>query len=151
MKASRYNYIFTEGDSSYWFNGLERTFFALPAGLGEKIAEYLEQPTQLEEVSPRFYNKLVEKGFLVDDSVDELNIIRERNEQAINCREYFLIILPTLNCNFKCWYCIQDHIVSKMSLATIDKVKKHIAYMIDHEKRLQLFILNGLEESRLCF
>ena len=41
MKASRYNYIFTEGGSSYWFNGLERTFFALPAGLGEKIAEYL--------------------------------------------------------------------------------------------------------------
>ena len=75
MKASRYNYIFTEGGSSYWFNGLERTFFALPAGLGEKIAEYLEQPTQLEEVSPQFYNKLVEKGFLVDDSVDELNII----------------------------------------------------------------------------
>ena len=83
MKASRYNYIFTEGGSSYWFNGLERTFFALPAGLGEKIAEYLEQPTQLEEVSPQFYNKLVEKGFLVDDSVDELNIIRERNEQLI--------------------------------------------------------------------
>lgn len=41
-----------------------------------------------------------------------------------------LMILPTLGCNFKCWYCIQDHTASKMSPSTIDAVKRHIDYAI---------------------
>lgn len=42
--------------------------------------------------------------------------------------------MPTLNCNFKCWYCIQDHIPSKMSTETIEIIERHIDYMINVEK-----------------
>ncbi len=42
------------------------------------------------------------------------------------------VILPTLNCNFKCWYCIQDHIPSLMTEEVISLVKRHIKYVIEN-------------------
>lgn len=134
MKSSRYNYIFSEGNSSYWFNGIEQTFFKLPVQIGEKIEQMLHSPDEIEQVNFSFYRKLIDSGFLVEDNIDEVEIIRKRNEEAINRQDYFLIILPTLNCNFRCWYCIQEHVASKMSISTIEKIKRHIDYMIDVKK-----------------
>lgn len=134
MKSSSYNYIFSDGGFSYWFNGLEQTFFKLPIQIGEKLEKLLNQPNEIEKISSSFYKKLIDKGFLISNDIDELEIVRKRNEAAVNRQDYFLIILPTLNCNFKCWYCIQDHITSKMSLDTIENIKRHIDYMIDKQK-----------------
>ena len=52
------------------------------------------------------------------------------NTKAINKKDYYMVILPTLNCNFKCWYCIQDHIPSLMTEEVISLVKRHIKYVI---------------------
>ena len=134
MKVSRYNYILSKGCYSYWYNGLEHTFFRLPLSLGEKIRGIIENnPDSLLSLSESFYNKLKNNGFIVDD-VDELDTIRRKNEEAINKKDYFLVVLPTLNCNFKCWYCVQEHVASLMSDVTIEKIKNHIRYMIDEEK-----------------
>lgn len=58
---------------------------------------------------------------------------------------YSLIINPTLDCNFKCWYCYQKHPKERMSNETIDKVKKHIRYMVEEERipRLHLGWFGG--------
>lgn len=70
-------------------------------------------------------------GFIVPDDLDEIAHVRKKNFQALHSKDYFLIVLPTLNCNFSCWYCIQDHIDTIMSNETLEKVKKHIDYAID--------------------
>jgi len=79
-------------------------------------------------------NKLINNGFLIPKIRDELNIIRKKNKESINASNYFLIVLPTLNCNFSCWYCIQDHIKSVMSPNTINKIKAHIDKIIFEDK-----------------
>lgn len=135
MKASRYNYIIEKGSFSYWFNGIEHTFFKLPLDLGRKIKNILENDiSRLEQLNVAFWNKLATKGFIVNDDTDELNIIRQRYDEAIECKDYMLVVLPTLDCNFKCWYCIQNHLPSKMSFETLEKVKAHIDYMIREEQ-----------------
>lgn len=131
MKQSYYNFVFYDDKYSYWFNSLTRSYFRLSNGLGAKIETLLGDIPQLKELSPTMFDKLSSGGFIVDDEVDELSIIRENNETAIHSKDYFLIILPTLNCNFKCWYCIQDHIVSAMTSETQESIKRHIDYMID--------------------
>ncbi len=134
MKPSAYNYIFENNGYSYWYNGLEHSFFRLTSSLGEKIKHILNTPEILKSESQTFYENLISKGFLVEDSYDELNEIRKRNHDAKHHKNYFLVLLPTLNCNFNCWYCIQDHIPSMMSDQVIENVKRHIDYMVDSEK-----------------
>lgn len=140
MKTSNYNYIIEKNGYSYWYNGLEQSFFRLPAPLGRKISQELSDPQTLQKECPSFYQNLVNNGFLIEESVDELETIRERHNREKMRKDYFLVILPTLNCNFKCWYCIQDHVPSVMSSDTIESIKRHIDYMIDVEKIESLHI-----------
>lgn len=140
MKVSKYNYIIERGNTTYWYNGLEHTYFKLPLELGRKVESVVNSPEYLELLPQSLLEKLVAGGFMVSDDTDELSVIRKRNEERINQKDYLMIILPTLNCNFKCWYCIQDHIHSKMSLDTMDSIRKHIDYMIDIERITLLHI-----------
>lgn len=143
MKASIYNYIFNDERYSYWFQGLHRTFFILEQDLSKKIEEYISTSSKIEilkEFLPHFYENLVNKGFLICKSINELDIVEKKRKESINSKDYFLIILPTLNCNFNCWYCIQDHIPSIMSASTIDKVKKHIKQKVEKDKITSLHV-----------
>lgn len=140
MQVSNYNYILEKEGWSYWYNGLEHTFFRLPLSLGNKIKAMIEKPNTLYVANEHFYQKLVRNGFLIEDGVNELDLIRKRNDDEVNKKDYFLIVLPTLNCNFKCWYCIQDHIPSMMSIDTINKVKAHIDYMINERHIISLHL-----------
>lgn len=133
MKTSKYNYIIERGGVSYWYNGIEHIYFTLPLALGRKVKMLIDTAEQIELLPDVLSDKLASGGFIISDEVDELDVIRTKNEERINQRDYLLIILPTLNCNFKCWYCIQDHISSRMSVETMDSIKRHLDYMIEIE------------------
>ncbi len=134
MRTSKYNYVIFTSQYSYWYNGLEHTFFRLESSLGKKVEQLLDTPEALRDMTKVFYENLVQKGFLIEDGKDEIEVIRKRNEAMVNSKDYFLIVLPTLNCNYRCPYCIQDHIPSTMRPDVKEKVKKHIAYMVKDEK-----------------
>ena len=74
----------------------------------------MESDSTIHDIPESFRNKLFDNGFVIDDDCNEIDIIRNRNEKAIHSKDYMLVVLPTLNCNFKCWYCIQNHIPSMM-------------------------------------
>lgn len=133
MKSSFYNYIFYRNNYSYWFNGITKSHFRLSLDLGKKIEMLLFTPEVLLKQA-NVASKLINGGFLIPKETDELNIIREKNKESINAKNYFLVVLPTLNCNFSCWYCIQDHVKSVMSPNTINKVKAHIQKIIFEDK-----------------
>lgn len=133
MKSSYYNTIVNEKGLSYWFNALTFSYFALDRRLSDKVKSLLDTPGILRDNAPAFYDKLVDNGFLISEDHDELAEIRKHNDDAINSKAYKLTIIPTLNCNYKCWYCIQDHIPSIMSNDTVERIKRHIEYMIDVE------------------
>lgn len=134
MRRNKYTYVFYEADTSYWFNGISKAFFTLPRALGKKVESALSNPNILLEEIPDLYNKLKNENFIVNNEYNELEIVHKLYEESINNKDYMLILLPTLNCNFKCWYCIQDHIQSIMDKSTIEKVMKHIKYMVCIEK-----------------
>lgn len=91
-------------------------------------------------MSRTLYDKLTKTGFLIDDDIDELEIVRKYHKQAVESKNTLLVILPTLNCNYKCWYCIQDHVGERMDDHTIEKVKKAINRLINEEKITSLTI-----------
>lgn len=140
MKLSNYNIILYDDKYSYWFNSLNFKYFRLSAKVGKFMEGMLCNLDMLEKKHNQFFNKLKESGFIVEDSLDELPIIREKNRKAVFSKEAFLIIIPTLDCNYKCWYCIQNHIPSKMDDETMDKVKKFIHKLIVEESITSLHI-----------
>ena len=81
----------------------------------------------LEKDYPVFYKQLIETGCLVDENEDEALRLAERvREVDENMSSYRLTINPTINCNFKCWYCYEEHRKTKMLPETLEAVKKFI-------------------------
>lgn len=133
MRLSRYNFVLYSGEYGYWYNALTGSFFRLSSELSKKVENLLPDLSILEVEAKPLYDKLCDAGFIVSHSIDELDIIRQNHSNAVHSKEYFLIILPTLNCNFKCWYCIQEHLPSIMNVETFESIKKHIDYMVEEE------------------
>ncbi len=137
MKKSNYNFVLNKGNKSFWFNGITHHHFCLDIPLSSKLKSSLESQESLEFLksqTPSFYQKLVDKGFLVEDHVDELDIIRDCNKKVREAKNYFLVILPTMNCNFDCWYCVQNHVETVMTDVTIQKIQKHIQHVVEVDK-----------------
>lgn len=74
MKASNYNYIIYQNNQSYWYNGLEHTYFKLPKDLGLKIERLLTDKERIEFIPKVLKDKLSASGFIVPDNTDELSI-----------------------------------------------------------------------------
>lgn len=136
LKKSTYNIILhsPEGDSVYFYNTLTRCFFKCSIGLGNKISELLEDANLIEDISCSLLEKLLKGGFIVNNEINELDLVRSYHNREVNNKDYFLTVLPTLNCNYKCWYCIQEHIPSVMLDQTMNDIKAHIRYMIEVER-----------------
>lgn len=91
MKLSKYNFILYDSTYSYWFNALTRRFFRLSIDLGQKLEFMLNTDAdEIEKKANGFYIKLKECGFLMEDEIDELKIIRQNNELSIHNKDYFL-------------------------------------------------------------
>ena len=134
MKLSKYNYTLYDEEWGYWCNVLTLSYFRLNSSLSRKLEDALEDIENIDYLPKTIYDKLVEGGFVIEDNSDELEKVREYNQRAVEDKNYMMIVLPTLNCNYKCWYCIQDHVPSLMSESTMDKLKRHIDRMVDVEK-----------------
>lgn len=133
MKSSYYNYIFHDGGFAYWYNAMSGCYFRLSSGLSRKV-EYvlLNQIAQIPSLLPEaMIEKLTTNGFILPKEVNELDLLRQKHQDAVHRKNYFLVILPTLNCNYRCWYCIQKHVPSVMKDDTKAAIMRHLDYMID--------------------
>jgi len=98
----------------------------------------------LEDVHPDLYNALLAQGFIVPKETDEIQKVRELIK-SVDHRDdtYKLMILPTMNCNFKCWYCYETHIKgSKTSEVELKKIKLLIDNKFNEMKFLKKFDLS---------
>lgn len=120
MKASRYNRLFqTSGDVWLAFNGWSTALAEIEP---EKVALFralLSDPDGVPcdtEEKRAMREAMVDAHFLIPDEMDELatlksDILRDRFN-----RDYlYLTIAPTLNCNFRCDYCYEEHFKITMS------------------------------------
>ena len=81
----------------------------------------------LDENNESVYKFLMDKGFLVDEEIDEDAVEREEIERAKNNDgKLGLIIMPTDDCNFRCPYCYEDHEKRYMSKEYLDKIAKFV-------------------------
>ncbi len=134
-KLSQYNYLVPYEERVIYYNGISRHVFSLDKKEHERMQELLQDLVSFEANYTSVFNRFKEWGFVIDEEVDEIDVLRFRNRKEIySDRTYRLFINPTLECNFSCWYCYEKHPAGRMSDETMERIKKHIVYMIEQVK-----------------
>ncbi|WP_317165368.1 radical SAM/SPASM domain-containing protein [Chryseobacterium fistulae] len=140
MKSSHYNSFFDYENKKVGYNSLSNSFIILEpilfnlfeASINENIIE------DLQLVHEDLYTILVSNGFIINNEFDEFEEVKRISfDHDFNEKEYHLIINPTMNCNFKCWYCYETHIKdSKMTEETLQKIVTHVENILEDKKNI---------------
>lgn len=130
MKESKYNYFAQEDNQVICLNGISGHVFSISKEAHQEIKKILAAPNNPDH-DMDITKALCDLKFIIDDDIDELEILRTRNREAIRNKSYHLIVNPTLECNFRCWYCYEDHKVGHMEQPTIEAVKKFITKILE--------------------
>lgn len=125
-RYSKYNYhLDYHGDKMLLYNTCSDQIMVVENKLFQLFTECAENPQRLENLHPQFFESLNNKGFIVDDGVDEYEReVARLKDEAENNRCPQITINPTLDCNLRCWYCYEGHLCgSRMSEETFNSVK----------------------------
>ncbi|AUP81389.1 radical SAM/SPASM domain-containing protein [Flavivirga eckloniae] len=156
MKASRYNVFYPKADKIIGYNSISDNFIVLEPILHELFEASINENLidELKNVHLDLYDILIDKGFVINENINELEVIKGISDKTdYNDATYELIINPTMNCNFKCWYCYETHIKdSKMNSATLEKVVKFVDNVLEGKKgKLKNFTLEWFGGEPLLY
>jgi uncharacterized protein len=131
MKPSRYNYFIPYKIGTYLiFSGITKKFLILNDADYHRIKKVIIEENYH---NTKLCDDLYSAGFLVKDDFDEYKFIEAKFNEERNKNQYLLSVLPTYQCNFACWYCVQRHINGSMSRKIIEQIKKHIEkYLLEN-------------------
>lgn len=111
MKPSRYNFIWPTDDSERMmvFNSLTTSLVEV----GKTCIDLLNVPQfdydALPDAAKQFADGLKQGGFVLDDEVDELKILKfAYNSNKYDRMGIGFTVAPTLRCNFACTYCYEQ-------------------------------------------
>lgn len=128
-KASKYNRYVSVDNELYVYNLLSRSMICL----GDESLEGKLKSNSLSEFDKESLNVLERNRFICDDSVDEsLQIIRLQRKIKYGNKNARLTILPTLNCNFHCWYCYEEHTSRYMTEKECEILVKYCRNILDN-------------------
>ncbi|SDC74087.1 radical SAM/SPASM domain-containing protein [Geotoga petraea] len=142
MKVSKYNVITKMNKDNYILcNILYKSIISYKKDEHEKILLGLKGISKFPEI-----NKILfDNNFVINDEVNEeeiiINFMKKRilNENTLN-----LTIFSTLDCNFKCVYCYQNHIKeSNLSSENINYIIKFIERKINSKNNINLSWFGG--------
>ncbi|MBN9284786.1 MULTISPECIES: radical SAM protein [Flavobacterium] len=145
MKYSQFNSLLPyEGDKYSLYNSFNNNVIFLDPVLKELLeAGISEGIDNLQEIYPAFYEHLIDNKFLVEESLNEVEAVKKISTGVDeSLRFYTLTINPTMNCNFKCYYCYETHIKkSRMEVGEIQRIQKFIDNTAS-KKELEEFTLS---------
>lgn len=126
-KISKYTRYYILEDIHILYNMISDCFIALELAEFSDFFENRFNIVRIEDINPKLYETLVKYNIIVDESICEEQNLIESWHHADSDPEYVKItILPTLQCNLRCWYCYEDHnnnsILNKSTAIGINKL-----------------------------
>jgi len=136
LKASRYNFFWKSRDPYYLaYNAITNTFGRVKEEDYPEVQAIIENPNApiRDAANAKRRSDLFQGGFLIAQEIDEVSVLKMKNRMGRFSTDYFgLTIAPTLDCNFRCTYCFEEHKKEKMSqeieAALLTYVDKQIKY-----------------------
>lgn len=140
-KLSDYNYFVEKDNRIIYFNSISGQVFSVSQNEHSFLQVQFRDLISFEINYNSIFKKFIDWGFISEDNIDQIDIIRFINhKQVFLDKTYRLVINPTLECNFNCWYCYENHVAGHMSEKTMEKIEKHVQAMIKEERISSLFL-----------
>ncbi len=142
-KYSIFNSIVPYQEIYALFNSFSGKVIFIEPALREILQKSIQNDVnELRQVHPAFYKHLYEEGFLVDERYDEVDAVKRLSKSIDEDESSFLLIInPTLNCNFQCWYCYESHIRgSRLSPEIIRRINAFITTTANRNEMKMLSI-----------
>ncbi|MDR2667180.1 MAG: radical SAM protein [Holosporales bacterium] len=139
MVLSKFNFSVPREDDLLVFNSLKNTLSVFPK---EMLADF-EDNENVESIE-----FLTERGILVDDDFDEDKAALIKYYSVIDDGTLELILLPSMNCNFRCPYCYEKKTPDKMSPEVIKSILLFTKRNITQARSLHVSWFGG--EPLLC-
>lgn len=137
MLNSYYNTIIgIEGDTIL-FNAFSERFIVVK---GVDLTAPEIDLCEFADQTPTLKQQLSENGFILEDPEKQVEELRYKISKACCDNSTFILnINPTMDCNFSCWYCYENHVPkSAMSADTIEALKRFIENRLRSEPKPQL-------------
>jgi len=135
-KLSNYNYLLEDNSKFIYFNGMTGAVFAMNSKEHQTMSSLWEDFTAFKQNYPSVFERFVDWGFIVPEDIDEIERLRFNNKTAVFADKFYRLIMnPTTDCIFNCWYCNQ-HSKDKggMTEEIRNKILKHINYMVNVDR-----------------
>jgi uncharacterized protein len=147
MKSSFYTYYYQQEGKYYIYHQISSALLEVEEDLFRALHE-----NQVTHIPQDIQKTLTAKGFLVGDDVREVDAINEANRmKRYESKVMRLTLMPTMACNFSCWYCYENHHASRMTQEARDAVARFIKKEVE-EKNLKAVMLDWFGgEPLLCF
>ena len=137
MKQSNYNFFFPVDDCVLAYNARTNALAKIKKGDFKEIEKILQDPESSDKND--LYQELMYGGFLTLDHTDELaNIRHDMYAARFSTDTLGLTIAPTLNCNFRCFYCYEKDVLENKSMT--DDVANKILNFIKFKIKLINFL-----------
>lgn len=134
-RLSNYNSFVRHDKKIICFNAMSGALFTISESKYRLFNKYKKNLLKLKEYKKDLYETLIKTRFIISENQNELDIIKFRNRRDVFINNFYkLIINPTLDCNFKCWYCYESHPKGRMSEEIIERVKKYVEFLIEAHK-----------------
>ncbi len=145
MQPSKYNYYIEDNQSVIFFNGLTEASFRVPFTLAEPYKIILNNPDYNNKQYPSFIKKMKDDGFIIDNDTDENELLSKKYFDLILPENYCIMVMPTYQCNLRCWYCVQEHADQWLSDEAMNRIKKRIKYVVESKsvKRVSIMWFGG--------
>lgn len=142
LKPSIHNSVFlTPEGITLVYNAFSDDFLATNIS---DIAHGHHLDTDIIARYPELEEQLIRIQALVPADLDEVNRLREVIAKVDNDpTQFHLHVNPTLDCNFRCWYCYETHQPgSRMSSGMVKATKRLITKTVDGNPDLRHFVLS---------
>lgn len=149
MQISRYNFIKKIGNEDLFFNSNTCALAIVNDDFKRVIDDIKKGVYKEDDYDPALIAAMKKSGCILEDDIDELKLIEfERNANKYQQTTLGLTITPTLDCNFRCTYCFENHIKGLMSEKTQEALVSFVEKYSSQVNLLKIVWFGG--EPMLC-
>lgn len=137
MKVSKYNYIFRTDEGNFAFNAVSDRFVRI----SDEVCQCLETG-KVNSIKGDALDILLKRNVVVPDEIDEFQLLEEEYEKNLDSDIYDLVLLPTLDCNVRCWYCFEKQQKgSRLHKVISDSVLAHVKKVLEEKPYINRFLI----------
>lgn len=134
LKKSRFLYKVKHGQKVIYYHSITKKFLVVTRKESIVLSKIINKPEDFISDYENVIIMLKSYGFITDNTNVEIDELILKNKLAVfSDKHYMLTINPTLYCNLNCWYCEATHEKKTIiSNEVVQKIKKHIKYLVDN-------------------